>query len=119
MIEEHEANGDIFPDGPLNILYLDDNEQALEYMKRALYIENKINLLGVRNWEQFSAQLNKTNYNCLILDYSAKGVNIFDAVYNLFKSVPRRPIIIVSGVLDEKLSASFQDFPFLKFIPKY
>ncbi|MFH1093115.1 MAG: diguanylate cyclase [Candidatus Omnitrophota bacterium] len=117
-MEEEKVKADIFPNGPLKILYFDDDEQDLEIMQRYLHMEKSINLVGVRTLEQFSTQLSKSKYNCLILAYHAPGVNIFDAVYKLFDEDPKRPIIIVSGVLDKKLSISFHVFPFLRFIPK-
>ncbi len=117
-MKEQKADKDIFPKGPLKILYFDDSEQDLEIMQRHLRCEKKINLVCVRTFDEFSEQLSNARYNCLILDYRVPGVNIFDIVYKLFEEDSRRPIIIVSGVLDKKLSASFQDFPFLKFISK-
>ncbi len=117
-MEKQKVDQDIFPKGPLKILYFDDNEQDLEIMQRYLRSEKKINLVCVRTFDQFSEQLSKARYNCLILDYRIPGVNIFDAVYKLFDEDPKRPIIVVSGVLDKKLSTAFQNFPFLRFITK-
>ncbi|MCG2711091.1 MAG: diguanylate cyclase [Candidatus Omnitrophica bacterium] len=117
-MEEQKVSEDIFPKGHLKILYFDDNEPDLEIMRRHLGDERKINLVCVSTLDQFNEQLGKAKYNCLIMDYRVPGVNIFDTVYKLFDGDPRRPIIIVSGVLDKKLSTSFLNFPFLRFIPK-
>ncbi|MBU1045398.1 MAG: diguanylate cyclase [Candidatus Omnitrophica bacterium] len=117
-MEELKLNGEIFPKGLLKLMYLDDNEQDLEIMRRCLRNEKKIVLECVRTIDQFNAQMEKARYNCLIMDYRIPDTNIFDMVFKLFEAQPRRPIIIVSGVLDKKLSTAFQDFPFLRFIPK-
>ncbi len=118
MIKEQKANTGIFPNGPLKILYFDDNQQDLRIMQKYLSDQKAINLECVSILEQFNTQLRNNKYNCLIIDYSVPGMNIFYTVNKLFEYVPRRPIIIVSGLLDKKLSTSFQDFPFLRFISK-
>ena len=115
MIKEQKANTGIFPNGPLKILYFDDNQQDLRIMQKYLSDQKAINLECVSILEQFNTQLRNNKYNCLIIDYSVPGMNIFYTVNKLFEYVPRRPIIIVSGLLDKKLSTSFQDFPFLRF----
>lgn len=117
-MEEQKISTDIFPKGYLKILYLDDNIHDLEIMQRYLRDERKVDLACAQTLDEFNGYLDASRFNCLILDYQVPRVNAFDLIYKLFEEDPRRPILIVSGVLDKKLSASFQEFPFLRFIAK-
>ena len=117
-MKNQKLNKDIFPQGLLKILYFDSNEQDIEAMQRFLLKENSIELVCVTDLDEFLRQLKEHKFNCLILDYQLPSANIFKMIYNLFEDDPQRPIMIVSGVLDKKLTAFFQNFPFLKFIAK-
>lgn len=117
-MENNTENNNIFPHGSLKIIYLDTEEQDLAVIQQLLLHENRMQLVCVSKVEEFRQKLDKEKFNCIILAYQIPGVNIFEMVYELVETSPQRPIIIVSKVLDSKLTASFQQFPFLKFVSK-
>ena len=112
-----KIDNSIFPDGKLRILYLGNN-QNIEVMRRFLKGEAKIQLVCEEELEGFKKQLDQVKFNCLIIDCFITGSDIFKIVYKLFEEDLQRPVIIISSEIDKRLTATLQEFPFLKIISK-
>jgi len=117
-MENNSGNNNIFPHGSLKIIYLYSSQQDIEVMMGMLSHEKRMQLTCVGAIDDFKQRLSQEKFNCVILAYHIPGVNTFELVYELVEANPQRPVIIVSKTLDSKLTASFQQFPFLKFIAK-
>ena len=102
----------------VRVLFFNDNEVDVEIMRRLLGADAWVELVSVTDRDEFDRNLQQSRFDCLLLDYRIQSVNIFELVHDLCAANGERPIIIVTSIIEERISPALHKFPNVHLIPK-
>jgi PAS domain S-box-containing protein len=90
----------------INILLLEDDPSSVRLFARKLQsAPEEINYKSVRNKETFIRELETSNFDCIVLDFTLPDINGLEALRLVKELAPGTPSIIYTGSVGEEKAA--------------
>ncbi|MDW8327475.1 MAG: response regulator [Anaerolineales bacterium] len=101
------------------ILLVDDQREVTRFLRSALETLNREDIIvEVPSGEEALLEIGRGGADLLVIDVRLPGISGLEVVRRLRRANSRAPVIVISGVADERLEAEAQNLGVLAFLHK-